>query len=719
MNEPKQSDVEALVIVEGVVERIVYESADTNFMVGRMQSPDSAALLTFVGTIMAVSPGETLRLQGRWIEDKRFGRQLKVEQCQTILPSTVEGIEKYLGSGLVSGIGPKFAKRLVSAFGIETLRVIDEQPERLRGVPGIGVKRAGQIRTAWESQRAIQSIMVFLQGHGITTGQAVKIYKHYGDGAVAVLRKNPYRLAEDITGIAFRGADKIAAELGIEKDSPARMEAGILHVLHNACGEGHAFLPDTDLREESAALLGLSPKQLDAALHTLIEHGGVVREGSALYLPLMHATERGIAARLKTLRATPCEAIKIKMENALAWVEKTKKITLSPEQREAIRIGVSEKVAVITGGPGTGKTTILNGLLAILEKKGLSFLLAAPTGRAAKRMGVATDREALTIHRLLEFSPMKRGFTRDENNPLNTDLVVIDEASMVDALLMHALLRALPPFARLILVGDVDQLPSVGAGSVLFDTIGSATVPVVQLKTVFRQAAESGIITNAHRINSGEFPEFNTTDFILIQRNEAARAVETIVEVVVHRIPSRFGFDPMREIQVLSPMRRGEAGVTRLNEVLQEALNPGGVAVPRRNFRQGDKVMQLRNNYELDVYNGDVGIVRLVDTEAGELEVAFEDGRVVLYGFDQAEELDLAYAATVHKSQGSEYPALVLPFLPQHYMMLQRNLLYTAVTRGKSLVVLIGNAKAIGMAVRNSRTTRRNTMLMDRLRNTL
>ncbi len=713
---PDQMDAEPLFTIEGVVERIVYENAETNFLVGRLRVQDQEELTTFVGAAMALSPGETVRLLGRWVEDKRFGRQLRIESFETILPNTADGIEKYLGSGLIEGIGPKFARRLVEAFGVETLRVIDEQPQRLRAVEGIGKKRAQQIRSAWEKQRAIQSIMVFLQGHGISGAQAARIYREYGDKAAAVLRENPYRLADDISGIGFRSADRIAAGLGIAKDSPKRLQAGLLHALRNACGEGHMFLPEDILKAMAAELLGVEPPALDEPLSLLAQSRGVVREDTAVYLPLMHATERGLAQGLLRLLSTPCEPLSVQIENAFKWVEKTRAIELAEKQREAICAGIESKLLVITGGPGTGKTTVLNGLLAILERKGLSFLLAAPTGRAAKRMESATDRAAQTLHRLLEFSPKTGGFQRGEHNPLMTDLVVVDEASMVDGLLMKALLRALPSFARLILVGDVDQLPSVGVGNVLFDIIASGRVPVVRLDTVFRQSGESGIVSNAHRINRGEFPGFNRDDFVLVSRQEPEQAVDTILELVTRRIPSKFNLDPMHDIQVLSPMRRGSGGVNQLNERLRAALNPQGVPMARRNFGRGDKVMQTRNNYDLDVYNGDTGIVTLVAEEASELEVTFEDGRVVLYSVEQADELELAYAATVHKSQGSEYPAVVLAFLPQHYMMLQRNLLYTAITRGKRLVVIVGSEKAIGMAIHNTKIVTRNTRLTERLR---
>ncbi|HPO15830.1 MAG TPA: ATP-dependent RecD-like DNA helicase [Candidatus Hydrogenedentes bacterium] len=714
-NKP-QLDIEPLITLEGVVERIVYEREATGFFVGRMRTSNTHEFVTFVGNLMAVSEGETIRVTGRWVEDRKFGRQIRVETYETVVPNTVEGIERYLGSGLIEGIGPVFAKRLVEAFGAETLRVIDEEPKRLRRVPGIGKKRADQIRASWASHKAIQSIMIFLQGHGISTAQAVKIYKHYGDKAVAVLRENPYRLAYDIAGISFRGADKIASRMGLAKDSMERIKAGLLHALSEGVSDGHVFLQEEELLASASELLELPLEQLTVPLKALVAQKEAVRENDTLYLPVFHAAETGCAKLLKRLMATPYDPVSIQVENAIRWVEKKGAITLSPEQQEAVRIGVTAKVMVITGGPGTGKTTVINSILAILEKKGLSFLLTAPTGRAAKRMEGATGHDARTIHRLLEYSPKQGGFIRNETNPLETDLIVVDEMSMVDAPLMHALLQAIPPFCRLILVGDVDQLPSVGPGNVLFDIIASQTAPIVRLKTVFRQAARSGIVSNAHVINQGNYPAFNDTDFVFVKRQDSQRALDTVIELVTKRIPAKFGLDPVRDIQVLAPLRRGDAGVTRLNEALQEALNPNGTPIAKRLLRCGDKVMQLRNNYDLDVYNGDVGVITLADDEAKELEVTFED-RVVIYRYEDLDDLTLAYAATVHKAQGSEYPAVVLLFLPQHYMMLQRNVLYTAVTRGKQLAVIVGDAKAVGMAVRNSRITRRNTALTARLRN--
>ncbi|NLV40107.1 MAG: ATP-dependent RecD-like DNA helicase [Candidatus Hydrogenedentes bacterium] len=714
---PGQTDLETTDTVEGVVERIVYENPENGFFVGRLRRDDTRELETFVGNLMAVSPGETVRLTGRWEVDRKFGRELRVTAYETVLPSTAEGIERFLGSGMIAGVGKEMAKRLVAAFGRETLRVIAEQPERLRGVPGIGAKRAAQVHKSLGEKKALQSIMVFLQGHGISPALAVRIHKHYGDGAAAVMRENPYRLAADISGVGFQGADTIARRLGIAADAPERLRAGVLHTLSAASGDGHVFLPRGELLSRAAELLAAPPGPVDAAVTALAASGGVVLEDDAVFSPLLHAAERRAAEGLKRLLRTPHDPVEINVENALRWVEREGKITLSERQREAVRQGARGKVLVITGGPGTGKTTVLKSLLAILERKGVSFVLAAPTGRAAKRMEAATGRDARTLHRLLEFNPATGRFAKGEHAPLATDLLVVDEVSMVDIQLLSSVLEALPSFARLLLVGDVDQLPSVGAGSVLLDIIASGLVPVVRLDTVFRQAEESGIIANAHRINRGEMPVFNDRDFVLIERDDPAKAVETLVEVAARRLPARFGLDPLRDIQVLAPLRRGDAGVEAVNAAMQTALNPNGAPLPGRAYGLGDKVMQLRNNYTLDVYNGDTGVVTAVDLEAGEFQVSFDDGRAVLYPVDEADNLAPAYCATVHKAQGSEYPAVVLSLHNQHFMLLQRNVLYTAVTRGRRLVVIVGSRRAVARAVRNTSQTRRNTRLAARLRN--
>lgn len=704
-----------VVSVEGVLERIVYENADQGFMVGRLSTSGVPPLVTFVGNLLAVSPGETVRLWGRWVDDRKFGRQLRVERYETLTPATVDAVEKYLGSGLVEGIGPVYAKKLVKAFGVETLRVIAEEPERLRTVDGIGPKRASQIVDAWNRQKSIQSIMLFLQGHGIGVAQAVRIYKRYGDSAVAVLRENPYRLADDIPGIGFKTADRVARDLGVDKTSLKRLGAGLTHILERAVSDGHLYLPKAELIAQASDLLGIEASRLEGPLKTLLRDRRAVQDGPDVYLRGLYDAESECATLLRALNEAPRQEIPILVENAIRWVEKTRGIALSDEQRDAIRAAVDAKVLVITGGPGTGKTTLINSLLAIFEAKGLHVQLAAPTGRAAKRMEEATGRDAKTLHRLLEFSPNVGGFVRNQENLLEADMLIVDESSMMDIFLFQHLLRAIHPLTRVFLVGDVDQLPSVGPGNVLLDIIASEVVPVVWLRKVFRQAEQSGIVANAHRINRGDYPQFDTTDFFFIERPEPAQTLETVVEVVSKRLPTRFGFDPLRDIQVLAPMHRGDAGVKNLNQALQKALNPQGKEIPRQGLRVGDKVMQTRNNYEQDVYNGDLGLVTSHDEDTKTVHVEF-DGREVLYGYDDLDELALAYAATVHKSQGSEYPAVVIPVLPQHYLLLQRNVIYTAVTRARKVCVIIGAGKSLVYAIHNNQTMRRNTKLVERLR---
>ena len=711
--------------IEGILERIVYFNEETNFTVARLQVGRSQDLVTIVGNIPCPNPGETLRLKGEWTVDAKFGRQFRVESCLSVLPATITGIEKYLGSGLVKGIGPIMAKRVVAMFGLETLDIIEEIPEKLLEVEGIGPIRAERINKAWQEQKEVREVMVFLQGHGVSSTYAVKIYKAYGDKAVSVVRENPYRLALDISGIGFKTADRIARNMGIDPGSQIRAEAGIIHVLSELVDDGHVYYPYDKLMDAAASLLEVNRDVLETALTALVEQRRVVvdeqQDDRAVYLTPLHVAEVNVARRLETLINSPRQLIQIDIEKAMQWVQQAIRMELADMQKEAIRKAVASKVLVLTGGPGTGKTTLLNCIIRILERKGQRILLASPTGRAARRLAEVTGREAKTIHRLLEYSPSEGGFKRNEENPLEADLVIIDEASMVDILLMNHLLKAMPPTATLLLVGDIEQLPSVGPGNMLKDVIASGRVETVRLTEVFRQAQESMIVVNAHRVNHGEFPvvrppEGKRSDFYFIERDDAEKALDMVKDLCARRLPRAFRLNPFDDIQVMTPMHKGMVGVANLNAELQMLLNPTGKEVIRggRCFRISDKVMQMTNNYEKEVFNGDIGRVVGIEPEEQKLAVRYED-RVVEYDWSQLDELVLAYAISIHKSQGSEYPAVVVPILPQHYVMLQRNLLYTAITRAKKLVVLVGSRRAIAMAARNSRVQRRYTALATRL----
>jgi exodeoxyribonuclease V alpha subunit len=712
--------------LEGTLERVTYANDENAWSVVKLAVAGRRDLVTAVGNLLGVQPGESLRLSGRWTTDKKYGEQFKVESYVTVQPATLVGIEKYLGSGLVRGVGKVMAERLVKHFGLETLEVIDREPARLVEVEGIGPVRRDRITQAWAEQRKIKEVMVFLQSHGVSTTYATRIYKAYKDRSIAVVRENPYRLAMDIPGIGFKSADTIAGHLGVGPTSPMRAEAGVLHVLATMSDEGHVYTPRPRLVSAAVEILGIDAPIVEKAIGDLAAEERVVVEplpsgDEAVFLKSLHTAEASSAERIRRLLGTEARPIRIDIERAIQWFEEQQKIGLADEQKEAIRMAAKSKLLVITGGPGTGKTTIVNGIIRILEKKARRILLAAPTGRAAKRMTETTGREARTIHRLLEFNPKKLAFDRDASNPLEADLVILDEASMIDTVLAHHVLKALPLHAQLVLVGDVDQLPSVGPGSVLGDIIRSGVADVVRLRRIFRQGAESLIVVNAHRVNEGQMPELPAEgckgDFLFIEHREPEQIIETIKALVGRRIPHELGLDPVNDIQVLAPMQRGLLGVAGINAELQRLLNPSGESVVRgsRTFRVGDKVMQTRNNYDLDVFNGDIGRVETIDPTEQQAVVVF-DGRAVTYDYADLDELVLAYACSIHKSQGSEYPCVIIPLHTQHYVMLQRNLLYTGLTRGKRLVVLVGSKRALAIAVKSSKTEQRCTRLAERLR---
>jgi exodeoxyribonuclease V alpha subunit len=710
--------------LSGLIERVTFHSEETGFAVLRVKVQGRRDLVTVIGSLPAVSAGEWLTAEGRWVRDKDHGLQLKADFLKCSEPTSREGIEKYLGSGLIKGIGPVYAKKLVARFGEKVFDIIENTSARLEEIDGIGPGRRRKIREAWAEQRVVRDIMVFLHAHGVGTSRATRIYKTYGETAIETVRSNPYLLAQDIPGIGFATADQVARKLGIPADSLIRARAGLRHALLEGMNAGHCALPREELLEQTARNLQIDAALAADALARLLVDREVVEDrvtGEPLiFLPALQAAEVGITERIHALAAQPPSYPVIDIDKAITWCEQKTGTRLATSQRTAIVQALASRVLVITGGPGVGKTTLVNSLLAILRAKKVACQLCAPTGRAARRLGETTGLEARTIHRLLEYQPS--GFARHESRPLDCDLLVVDEVSMVDVPLLHKLLRALPPRAHLLLVGDVDQLPSVGPGSALADLINSGAVPVARLTEIFRQAASSRIIVNAHRINSGQMPEETAgeSDFYFVERDSAETLSSTLVQMARDRIPAKLGCDPIRNIQILCPMNRGTLGARALNALLQNALNPlrpGETAVEKFGweFRLRDKVIQTANNYDKDVFNGDIGQIAAMDPAEREVLVRF-DGREVVYDFGELDELSLAYAITIHKSQGSEFPVVLMPLAMQHFLLLQRNLVYTGLTRGKKLVVIIGEKKALGTAVRNVRTPTRHSGLLARLK---
>ena len=700
-----------------VVERITYQNAENGYSVMKVKVKGYDDLVTLIGNLLEVPAGSVLLCEGEWRVDKRYGQQFQCQTWEEVMPATAYGIEKYLGSGLVKGIGPKFAKLIVGHFGTDTIEVIETDIERLYEVPGIGKKRVEKIRESWEKQKDIKNVMLFLQGFGVSTAYAAKIYRQYGKESIDKVKENPYRLADDIWGIGFKTADGIARKMGYEMNDERRLRSGLIYTLNQLADEGHCYAEEQQLIATARQLLEADEECIRTAMTHAIETEDLMLDGTGIYLPPFYYAECGTANRLSTLVHTKEVGSIFTVRFDLAKLQRETGIEYDEVQVEAIRQAIASKVMVLTGGPGTGKTTTTKAIIAALQSAGMRILLAAPTGRAAKRMSEATGMEAKTIHRLLEYNPQD-GYKRNDENPLEGDALIVDECSMIDIILMNNLTKALPTTMRLVLVGDIDQLPSVGAGNVLRDIIDSGVIPVVRLTRIFRQAQSSRIVMSAHAINRGCFPDISNgqhTDFFFMKQEEPEKVAETIVSLVRDRLPKAYR-QPTANIQVLTPMQRGVVGAANLNMALQQALNYNTAALVRGGYtyKEGDRVMQLRNNYDKDVYNGDLGYVHSVDMEERTLTVDF-DGQLVEYEVSELDELTLAYATTIHKSQGSEYPIVVMPVLMTHYVMLQRNLIYTGITRAKKICVLVGQTKALAYAIHNMKVLKRNTRLKERL----
>ncbi|GLX99897.1 MULTISPECIES: ATP-dependent RecD-like DNA helicase [Actinoplanes] len=714
-------------VLEAVLERLTYVNEETGYTVARVATGRGDDLLTVVGALLGAQPGESLRLSGWWSSHPQYGRQFEVISYTTILPATVQGIRRYLGSGLVKGIGPVFAERIVDHFGLDTLDIIEDAPDRLIEVAGLGPKRTAKITAAWAEQKAIKEVMVFLQGVGVSTSIAVRIYKKYGDASISVVRNEPYKLASDVWGIGFKTADTIAQAVGIPHDSPQRVKAGLQYTLSQATDNGHCFLPADDLIAEAAKILDVPGGLVPSCLASLVEEEGVIREDDAVYLVPFHRAELSLSSSLLKLLSDESDRMPhfhdVDWAKALAWLHQRTGNSLAEGQEEAVKLALTRKVAVLTGGPGCGKSFTVRSIVELAAAKKAKIQLVAPTGRAAKRLAELTGHPAATVHRLLKLQPGGDA-TYDRDNPLDADLLVVDEASMLDLILANKLVKAIPPGAHLLLVGDVDQLPSVGAGEVLRDLLAADAIPRVRLTQIFRQAAESGVVTNAHRVNRGRPPLLDgMQDFFLFASDDTEATAGLTVDVACTRIPRKFGLDPRRDVQILAPMHRGPAGAGALNTLLQQQLTPGREGLPEKRFggrvfRVGDKVTQIRNNYDkgaAGVFNGTVGVVTALSPEEQTLTVRTDEDEIIDYDFDELDELVHAYAITIHRSQGSEYPAVVIPITTSAWMMLQRNLLYTAITRAKRLVVLVGSRRALAAAVRTVGAGRRHTTLTQRL----
>ncbi len=707
--------------LKGTVERVTFHSAESGFCVLRVKVAGHRELLTVIGSVSSIQAGEFVDCQGIWLNDKKHGLQFKSTYLTTTPPSSLEGMEKYLASGMIKGIGQAYAKRLIAAFKDKVFDIIEKNPERLSEVEGIGALRKKKIIEAWGEQKKVREIMVFLHSHGVGTARAVRIYKTYGDKAIEKLQENPYRLAHDIHGIGFKTADILAQKIGIAKDSILRIRAGVTYCLQEHTNSGHCGIEKNQLIEKATAELDVSPdlilRGIDDEKTSKRITEVMAKDQTICFLSSLHHAEKGIAEHLLRLLDGNTVWSDIDCESAIDWVQKKTTLILSQSQRAAVEAVIRNKVAIITGGPGVGKTTIVNSIIKIIKNKNVRILLAAPTGRAAKRLSESTQLEAKTIHRLLEYDPHGRGFKRHEESTLPTDFLVIDECSMVDVSLMHQLLKAVPTHASLLLVGDVDQLPSVGPGMVLKDLIDSKVIPTIALTEIFRQAATSKIITNAHRINQGQLPlippkEESLSDFYTIACDDVEKIKELVLTLVTKRIPLKFKVNPIQDIQVLTPIKRGSLGTISFNIELQKLLNPQQQVVEKFGsaYGVGDKVLQIVNNYDKDVFNGDIGTICQLDLEENTLWIEF-DGRKVEYDFSELDEINLAYATTIHKSQGSEYPVVVIPIATQHYTLLERNLLYTGVTRGKKLVILVGQMRAIAMATKRLQAQKRTTHL--------